>query len=309
MTEKDGRPAMRVGIQLPEVEREVRWPEYLAMARAAEESGFDTIWLGDHLLYRYADGSTRGPWEVWTMLSAIAASTSRIKLGPLVAATAFHAPAMLAKLAATVDEVSGGRLILGLGAGWNETEFRAFGFPFDNRISRFEEAFTIIRTLLREGRVDFDGRFFQARDMELLPPPARAGGPPLMVGSIGPRMLEITLPHVEQWNVWYRQSDNSPEGLEPILRQVEEACRAVGRDPATLEKTSAVLVRLSGGTGRLTKYDESEVPPLEGSTDDIAAGLREYAELGLAEVQLVVDPITIESIQALGPVLAALERG
>ena len=302
---------MRVGIQLPEVERVVRWPEYLAMARAAEDVGFDTLWLGDHLLYRYADGTSRGPWEVWTMLSAIAASTSRIRLGPLVAATAFHAPAMLAKLAATVDEVSGGRLILGLGAGWNDTEFRAFGFPFDHRISRFEEAFTIIRTLLREGSIDFDGTFFQARDMELLPAPSRSGGPPLMVGSIGPRMLEITLPYVEQWNVWYRQSGNSPEGLKPILNLVDEACRAVGRDPATLEKTSAVFVGMPGAAGRLTKYDaqEAAAPALEGSPAAIADGLRAYADLGLAEVQLVVDPNTIESIHALAPVLAELDRG
>src|SRR5829696_3784265 len=298
------RRPMRVGIQLPEVEREVRWPEYVAMARAAEDAGFDTIWLGDHLLYRYADGSSRGPWEVWTLLAAIAASTSRIKIGPLVAATAFHAPAMLAKMAATVDEVSGGRLIVGLGAGWNDTEFRAFGFPFDHRVSRFEEAFTIIRTLLRDGQIDFDGRFFQARDAVLKPAPARPGGPPLMIGSIGPRMLEITLPHVEQWNVWYRQTNNSPEGLEPILQQVDEACRAVGRDPSTLEKTSAVFVRMPGGTGRLTKYDENEVAPLEGTPQEIADGLRAYASLGLAEVQLVVDPITIESIEGLAPMLA-----
>jgi len=298
-----------VGLQLPEVERVVRWPEYVAMARAAEDAGFDTLWLGDHLLYRYEDGTSRGPWEVWTMLAAIAASTSRIRLGPLVAATAFHAPPMLAKLAATVDEISGGRLILGLGAGWNETEFRAFGFPFDHRISRFEEAFTIIRTLLAEGSIDFDGRFFQARDCELLPRPTRPGGPPLMVGSVGPRMLEITLPHVHQWNVWYRQSENTARGLEPLLRQVDEACLAVGRDPSTLEKTSAVLVRLPGGTGRLTKYDESEVAPVEGSPAGIADRLREFAAIGLAEVQLVVDPITIESVEALRPVLAELDRG
>jgi alkanesulfonate monooxygenase SsuD/methylene tetrahydromethanopterin reductase-like flavin-dependent oxidoreductase (luciferase family) len=303
-----GNRPLRVGIQLPEVEREVRWPEYLAMAKAAEDAGFDTIWLGDHLLYRYGDGSTRGPWEVWTLLAAIAARTTRIKIGPLVAATAFHAPAMLAKMAATVDEVSQGRLIVGLGAGWNETEFRAFGFPFDHRISRFEEAFTIIRTLLRDGRIDFDGKFFQARDCELLPRPHAPGGPPLMIGSVGPRMLEITLPYVEQWNVWYRQSNNTAEGLRPILAQVDAACKAVGRDPATLERTSAVLVGM-GGSGRVTKYDEGAVAPLEGSPPELAAKLREYAALGLAEIQLVVDPITIESIEALAPVLAELDKG
>jgi len=303
------RRPLRVGIQLPEVERVLRWPEYVAMARAAENVGFDTLWLGDHLLYRYGDGSARGPWEVWTMLSALAASTSRIRLGPLVAATAFHAPPMLAKLAATVNEISGGRLILGLGAGWNETEFRAFGFPFDHRISRFEEAFTIIRTLLREGSIDFDGRFFQARDCALLPKPARPGGPPLMVGSVGPRMLEITLPHVDMWNVWYRDSNNSPAGLEPILGGLDEACRAVGRDPKTVERTSAVLVRLPGGTGRVMgDTTQKDVPPVAGSPSEIAARLREYADLGLAEVQLVVDPITIESIEALGPMLAELDR-
>jgi probable F420-dependent oxidoreductase len=306
----ESKRPLRVGIQLPEVEREVRWPEYIAMARAAEDTGFDTIWLGDHLLYRYSDGSTRGPWEVWTSLAAIAQATSRIKLGPLVAATAFHTPAMLAKMAATVDEISGGRLILGLGAGWNDVEFKAFGFPFDHRISRFEEAFTIIRTLLRDGEIDFDGQFFQARDCVLKPAPARPGGPPLMIGSIGPRMLEITLPYVEQWNVWYRQSNNSTDGLKPILDDVDAACRAVGRDPQTLEKTSAVLVRLEGGTGRIMGERASmSAPPLEGSMAAIADGLRAYAALGLAEVQLVVDPITQGSIEALGAVLADLDRG
>ncbi len=304
------RRQLRVGIQLPEVERVVRWPEYLAMAQAAEDVGFDTLWLGDHLLYRYADGSTRGPWEVWTMLSALAASTSRIRLGPLVAATAFHAPAMLAKLASTVDEISGSRLILGLGAGWNATEFAAFGFPFDHRISRFEEAFTIVRTLLREGEIDFDGRFFQALDCELLPKPDRPGGPQLMIGSIGPRMLEITLPHVDAWNVWYADTGNSPAGLEPHLRAVDEACRKVGRDPAEVERTAAVLVRLPGGTGRVMgDTTQAAIPPVQGSAQEIARRLHEYAELGVAEVQLVVDPITLESIQSLAPVLAELDKG
>src|SRR5436189_5222938 len=139
---------LRVGIQLPEVEREVRWPELRSMARAAEQAGFDSLWVGDHLLYRDDERPPRGPWEAWSVLAALAAVTSRIQLGPLVASTSFHNPAMLAKKAATIDEISGGRLTLGLGAGWNETEYRAFGFPFDRRVSRFEEAFTIIRTLL-----------------------------------------------------------------------------------------------------------------------------------------------------------------
>jgi alkanesulfonate monooxygenase SsuD/methylene tetrahydromethanopterin reductase-like flavin-dependent oxidoreductase (luciferase family) len=139
---------VRIGVQLPEVEREVRWPELLAMARAAEEVGFDSIWVGDHMLYRDDDRGERGPWDAWTTLAALAASTERVRLGPLVAATAFHPPGLLARMAATIDEVSGGRFVLGLGTGWNEVEFRAFGIPFDYKVSRFEEAFEIVRRLL-----------------------------------------------------------------------------------------------------------------------------------------------------------------
>jgi alkanesulfonate monooxygenase SsuD/methylene tetrahydromethanopterin reductase-like flavin-dependent oxidoreductase (luciferase family) len=304
-----GRP-LSVGVQLPEVEREVRWPEYLAMAKTAEDVGFDALWLGDHLLYRFANGDSRGPWEVWTMLSALSASTTRISLGPLVASTAFHAPAMLAKLAATVDEVSGGRLILGLGAGWNETEFRAFGFPFDHRIDRFEEAFTIVRTLLREGAIDFDGRYYQARDCELLPRPQRPGGPPLLIGSKGERMLRIALPHVDAWNVWFADTGNSPAGVAPLRELVDGICREVGRDPASVQRTVAVQVRLPGGTGRIQgDYTKATIGPLEGPPDVLAEELRRYAQEGIGAVQLVLDPITVASIESLAPVLEHLDRG
>src|SRR5438093_1305984 len=132
-------------------ERDVRWLEYVAMARAAEASGFDSMWLGDHLLYRGDGRPERGPWEAWTLLSALAAVTERIGLGPLVACLAFHSPGLIAKMAATVDEVSGGRFVLGVGAGWNEPEFRAFGIPFDHRVSRFEESFELVRRLAARG--------------------------------------------------------------------------------------------------------------------------------------------------------------
>ena len=173
---------MKVGVQLPEVEWVPRWADIREMALAAEEIGLDSIWVGDHLLYRYPDDAgtetqpARGPWEAWTQLAAVAAVTERIELGPLVAATSFHNPAMIAKKAATLDEISGGRLILGLGAGWNETEYRAYGFPFDHRVSRFEEAFTIIRVLLKDGRIDFAGDYYRLTDAELVPRGPRAGG-------------------------------------------------------------------------------------------------------------------------------------
>ena len=243
-----GRP-LKVGVQLPEVEREVRWPELLDMIRAIEDLGFDSIWLGEHLLYRWEDRPPRGPWEAWTLMAGIAAVTSRVEFGPLVACTNFHNPALLAKQAATIDEISSGRFVLGLGAGWNETEFRAFGFPYDHRVDRFEEAFTIIRTLLREGAIDFDGRFYQARDCELLPRGPRAGGPPLLIGSNGPRMLRLTMPHADAWNSWFADIGNRPEGVARLRDVVDDACRDVGRDPAEVERTVAVLVRLPGGAG------------------------------------------------------------
>lgn len=301
---------LKVGVQLPEVERVVRWPELVAMAGAAESVGFDSLWVGDHLLYRSADGRTKGPWEAWTTLAALAAVTDRIGLGPLVAATSFHNPPMLAKMAATVDEISGGRLILGLGAGWNETEYAAYGFPFDNRAARFEEAFTIIRTLLREGQIDFAGRYYEARDCELLPRGPRPTGPPLMIGSIGPRVLRATLPHVDAWNAWYVWFGNDVARVRAVLAAVDEACAAVGRDPATVERTVTVLVQLPGGEGRDEVDDDGQTSrPLAGSADEIADGLRTFAVAGIGHVQLVVDPITQASIEALGPVLEALDRG
>jgi alkanesulfonate monooxygenase SsuD/methylene tetrahydromethanopterin reductase-like flavin-dependent oxidoreductase (luciferase family) len=298
-----------VGVQLPEVERRVDWPEVFAMARTAEAVGFDSLWTGDHLLYDLPGGVTRGPWEAWTSLAALAAATERIALGPLVASTAFHAPAMLAKMAATVDAISGGRLILGLGAGWNEREFSAFGFPYDHRVSRFEEAFTIVRHLLRDGRVDFAGRFYRAKDGVLDPGPARPGGPPLMLGSVSPRMLRIGLPHVDAWNVWWSEYGNTADGFAAVAERVRAATERVGRDPDAVEATAAVLVSLPGGDGRLmgATYN-APVPAVRGSADDIAGHLDAMARAGARHVQLVVDPITEASIERLGDVLAALDR-
>jgi alkanesulfonate monooxygenase SsuD/methylene tetrahydromethanopterin reductase-like flavin-dependent oxidoreductase (luciferase family) len=301
---------LKVGIQLPEVEYVVRWPELRAMAARAEELGFDSLWVGDHLLYRTEDGRARGPWEAWSQLAAIAAVTSRIQLGPLVASTSFHNPAMLAKKAATIDEISGGRLVLGLGAGWNETEYRAFGFPFDRRISRFEEAFTIIRTLLREGAIDFAGEFYEARDCELVPRGPRPGGPPLLIGSNGPRMLQITLPYVAAWNSWFEEPGNRPEGIAPLRERVDAVCAAVGRDAGEVERSVAVFIELSGGSGRVQGASrQTGAAPLSGSPDHIAEVFRAYAREGIGHVQLVLDPITLASIEELAPVLEILDRG
>jgi alkanesulfonate monooxygenase SsuD/methylene tetrahydromethanopterin reductase-like flavin-dependent oxidoreductase (luciferase family) len=298
---------MRIGVQLPEVEWEVPFAELIMMAQTAEAVGFDSLWLGDHLLYAL-DVGDRGPWEAWTSLAAIAASTSTIELGPLVASTSFHAPAMLAKQAATVDAISGGRLILGLGAGWNQREYDAFGFPYDHRVSRFAEAFTIIRTLLREGSIDFHGDFYDA-DRCVLHPRSRPEGPPLMVGSIGARMLDITLPHVDAWNMWWSQYGNSVEGFRTEKQRVDELLAAAGRS-GEVAATAAVLVQLDGGLGRqMGDYDDfNTVQPLTGTAEELADQLREFEAAGAAHVQLVVDPITRESIEWLADVLTAFRR-
>lgn len=294
---------MKVGVQLPEVEREYRWPEIRDIARTAEDVGFDSLWVGDHLLYRDGHGA-RGPWEVWSVLAALGEATERVHFGPLVASTSFHSPAMLAKKAVTVDEISGGRLILGLGAGWNRTEYEAYGFPYDNRVSRFEEAFTIIRTLIREGAIDFEGEYYQLSEMELIPP-ARPDLP-ILIGSNGPRMLRIAAPHVQMWNTWYASYGNTPDGLEELTDIVDEAARDVGRDPAEIVRTAAALVQLEGGTGRRAGTERSVPPPITGTADDIAAALHALSGAGMGHIQLVVDPITSRSIESLAPVLERL---
>jgi alkanesulfonate monooxygenase SsuD/methylene tetrahydromethanopterin reductase-like flavin-dependent oxidoreductase (luciferase family) len=296
---------MKVGIQLPEVEREVSWPEVREIAIAAEDAGFASIWVGDHLLFRDPGSGVRGPLEAWSVLAALGEATERALIGPLVAATSFHNPAMIAKKAATVDDISGGRLVLGLGAGWNQPEYAAFGFPFDHRVSRFEEAFTIIRTLIRDGSIDHDGRFYTHRDMELLPR-ARADMP-LLIGSNGPRMLRIAAPHVDLWNSWYTGFDNDPGGLPPLLETVDEACRHVGRDPAEIERTAAVLVQLDRGNGRIAGSGERpEVTPITGSRSDMAESLARFGAAGITHLQVVLDPIDARAVTEMGEVLALL---
>lgn len=297
----------RIGVQLPEVERRVRWPELATMAHTAEAVGLDSIWVGDHLLYDLPDGSTRGPFEVWTTLAALAAVTKRVLLGPLVASVGFHEPAMLAKLAATVDEVSGGRLVVGLGAGWNEREYRAFGFPYDQRVARFEEAFGLVRRLLAGEVVDHSGPFYRLERCIIDPPPVRAGGPPLMVGSIGPRMLAITLPHVKAWNVWFTQYGNTPAGLERVVAEVRRRCVEAGREPDDVHGTAAVYVQAPEGGGRTMGQDATEVSPLMGEPGQVAEQLAALAATGITHLQVVLDPITVAGIEWLGEVLVALD--
>ena len=282
---------LRVGVQLPEVEREVRWAEMLAIAQRAEASGFDSIWVGDHMLYRGGGRQERGPWDVWTTLAALAASTERVQLGPLVASTAFHPPGLVARMAATIDEVSSGRFILGLGTGWNEAEFRAFGIPFEHKVARFEEAFTIIRRLLARERVTFTGRFYRTNDAVLLPPPNRQV--PLLVGTSGPRVLAASSPHIHYWNCWYSWYGNTPSGFAKLTATFE----------GNFRRSACVLVTVGDG---------GERPPDPTSTPVAATALREHLHqldaAGADEVILVLDPISEHSLAAVAEKLALNPR-
>ena len=300
---------LKIGVQLPEVEYEYTWPQLKEMVQVTEGIGLDSIWLGDHLMYRDADGKRPpcGPFEAWTTLGALATVTERVQLGPLVASLGFHSPVMVAKKAATIDQVSNGRFILAVGSGWNEAEYRGYGFPFDRRVSRFAEAFDIIRELFATGECDFHGEFYDIENSMLFPKPVQPGGPPLMVGSCGPRMLAITLPHVQMWNAWHHDYGNTREGLADLLTTIDRACERHDRDPATLIRTVCPLVQMTGGKGRPSGSGQI-VLPIDGTNPaTLAEELATYAELGIAHVQLVLDPITTDSIRELEPVLRLLD--
>ncbi len=305
MTQRN-RP-LKVGLMFPDTEREfgggtARWADLLAMAKLAEDVGFDSIWVSDHLIFRFEGKEPQGIWECWSLLSAFAAVTSRVEIGPLVSCTSFRNPALLAKIADTVDEISGGRLILGLGAGWHEPEYDAFGYPFDHRVGRFAEALQVIVPLLRTGQVDFAGAYYQARDCELRPRGPRPAGPPIMIGTTGARMLRLTAEYADIWNAW---ALNTPEEVTAAQEKVDAACLEMGREPATLQRSCSLLVDLPGRAGR----PREDGPVLIGNPETLANSLRRHAELGISHVQIVLDPNTLSGIEKFALVLEQLDKG
>jgi alkanesulfonate monooxygenase SsuD/methylene tetrahydromethanopterin reductase-like flavin-dependent oxidoreductase (luciferase family) len=298
--------SLKVGLILPDIEREMggataRWSDLVQMARMAEDLGFDSIWNADHLIYRFPEMEEQGPWECWSLHAALAAVTSRVEIGPLVSCTSFRNPALLAKIVDTVDEISGGRLVLGLGAGWHEPEYIAFGYPFDHRVSRFAEAIAIIHGLLRTGHVDFAGKYYQARDCELRPRGPRPAGPPIMIGSVAPRMLGLLAAYGDIWNAWARQS---LEELAEDRRKVDAALEKAGRDPATVERTVSLLVDLPTATGRPSE-EKPGFKPRE--PEELAAHLASYADAGISHVQLMLDPNTPAGIEWAARSVEALD--
>jgi probable F420-dependent oxidoreductase len=254
------------------------------IVQKAETDSFDSVWLADHFLYRSPGTPTRGVWECWTILAALAEATHRIEIGTLVLCNSFRNPAILAKMATAADEVSHGRLILGVGAGWNEPEYQAFGVPFDHRVDRFEEALQILKPLLREGHVDFSGQYYQAVNCEDVPRGPRPAGPPLLVGGEGPRMLKLAAQYGDMWNTGYM---GQPETMTEPIARIEAACRDVGRDPASIGITALVGIWFPELSAEKPGIFDN---PLTGTVHEIARAMRGYAELGLEHIMFQCHP-------------------
>jgi alkanesulfonate monooxygenase SsuD/methylene tetrahydromethanopterin reductase-like flavin-dependent oxidoreductase (luciferase family) len=283
-----------------------RWENVLARARYAEQAGFNSIWVSDHLLMQPTPEETIGGWEGWSQIAALAATVPRVEIGALVMCALWRNPALLAKMADTVDEISGGRLILGIGAGWHEPEFRAFGYPYDRLISRFAEAMAIMRPLLRQGYVDFAGEFYTARDCELRPRGPRLHGPPIMIGALAnrPRMLRLAAQYADIWNAWLAWEENSSAAIPPLRAAVDAACREQGRDPVSL--TRSVSAQIDFADAELNR--KTTARPLRGSPADLAEALRGFAREGIDHIQVVLNPNTLASVERFAPTLELLDR-
>jgi alkanesulfonate monooxygenase SsuD/methylene tetrahydromethanopterin reductase-like flavin-dependent oxidoreductase (luciferase family) len=298
---------MGIGFMMPISDRSAfggtpRFRDMLQMARVAEDAGYDVVWVPDHLIVRLeSEGNVlRGVWEGWTTLAALAAGTSRIQLGVLVTCLGWRNPGLVAKMAENLDEISDGRFILGLGAGWHQPEYDMFGFPFDHRVSRFDDAIRIVAPLLQQGVVDYQGDYFQANDAANLPrgPRAAEGGPPIMIGTKGPRMLRLTAQFADAWNSdWVKE----PSELAPMLAAVDEACREVGRDPETLVRTTSSNIAMPGYLG-------VRANPISGTSEQIAEAVAAFGEIGMRHHVAGLDPCTPSSLEQYARVIEILDR-
>ena len=299
---------MKIGLILPLAEDErgaaPSWAELRARAEQAEAIGLDSVWVYDHVLHRFEGHPTVGFWEAWTMLTALAASTSRVELGTTVLCAGFRNPALLAKMADTLDEVCAGRLILGLGAGWHEPEFDAFGMPFDHRVARFEEALRIIRPLLRDRAVDFAGEYHRAVDCEIWPRGPRDCGVPILVAAFGPRMMRLAARHADQWTT---------DWLGPVAKvredvaRVRAACEAEGRDPDTLVITGGATVAYPD-LGDLPSWMSAPDSFLTGDAEGLAKQLVAYRELGVGHILTNLYPFTEAAVARYGEAVAVAKE-
>ncbi|MEK6719434.1 MAG: LLM class flavin-dependent oxidoreductase [Chloroflexota bacterium] len=298
---------LEIGLVLPMGESFVdgstaRWIEIRELAVRAEELGFDSVWVADELLWRSPSGPTQGWWECVAMAGAVAAATSRIKIGTWVLSALHRNPGVTARAVETIDEISGGRFVLGIGSGHAGGQARAFGLPEDRVFGRFAEAVEIIVPLLRDGRADFEGTFHAARALEHRPVGPRPGRIPIMMGAKGPKMLQLTVRHADIWS-WYVEERSDLAEFGPRLDALEAACRDAGRDPSSIGRSAGIVVEPTSVTGAA----EALAVPVRGSPEEIATALRAFGDRGFTQLELILWPPTLTALEALGPVLELME--
>jgi alkanesulfonate monooxygenase SsuD/methylene tetrahydromethanopterin reductase-like flavin-dependent oxidoreductase (luciferase family) len=319
---------MKVGVKVNAPIGPVHWSTIRDMATAAEEGGLDSVWSEDHHFEPFG-----GPWDVWTVLSAIAAVTSRVSLAPIVASTNYYpSPVILARKAATVDEISGGRLILGLGAGSGAWEYPRLGLPFDHPVSRFDEAFEIIRRLFAGERFDYEGKFHRLEDTWLSPvhrlrstgfdpsriqptswldddwetAPTEPLDIPIVAGTLGPRMLRIMLPHASGWNVHWGDEPfrNDPGRLPDLFDWLDQQCAEVGRDPRDVWRSAEVYMQFDDAVG-LPIVTPPALKPLPADVDT----LHRLEASGVDHVIVLADPQTPASVERLAALVLDFRAG
>jgi len=316
------RRPIKVGLEVPIWTNDsLSWSDVVDVADAAVDAGFDSLWVVDHLLLESTNAELRrraraevpegavelpeGYFECFSVLAALAERFPTVELGSLVACTGYRNPALLAKIADTLDAISGGRFTLALGSGDSEEEHRIFGFPYDHRVSRFEEALTIVARLLRQGELDFEGEYYQVHDCKLLPRGPRPSGPPIMIGTFvpGPRMQRLVVQFADIWNGALAYGVGWPQSVAPLRQMIDEACRTHGRDPGTLRRTAMIRVVLPGGNYGAGPGER----PLMGSPEEMANALRQFAREGIEEVQCGIIPGTTDGITAFAEVIRLLD--
>ena len=277
------------------------WPSLLAFVRHTEEVGADSVWVCDHFGSNPPGRPSEGILEAWTVVAALAASTNRVGIGQLVMCASFRNPGLLAKMSVTADGIASGRLVLGLGAGWDDAEHRAFGYPTDRRVDRLEEALRIIGPLLRGEVVSFDGSYHVAREARLVPAPERTI--PILVAAERPRMLRLTARYADAWNTaWYGHADDR---VRQRLGELATALDAEQRDPRSLRKTVGVFVV----DPEIADADDLDDECLSGTVDALARALDAYDELGFDDVIVNLDPKTERSLDRLARAMSLRGRG
>lgn len=290
----------------PGGEFEPSWESIRRLAAIAEDVGFDMFVFEDVLMYRGED-ATDGCWESMTIAGAIAVSTSRIRFGQSVINAPYRSPAMTASMATTLDEISDGRYVLGIGAGNSPTsDYEGFGFPTDRRYSRFAECIEVIHTLLRTGAVDYDGDFHAAKRAELVLRGPSPTGPPINIAAAGPRMLRLVARYGDAWN-WWGWDETIDEILKrmiPIVAELDRACVEIGRDSAEIERTFDLYSVVPPGT----PSGSSMTQPVSGSADEIAETLLGLGAFGIGEVRCDLTDKTERGVEAMAPVVEALHN-